>query len=197
MKTHVLNKIFMMSLFLFASINSFAEETKDTNFTDSIWTLEHKWTDHKNKTISLSQLSGKPILMTMTFASCPGACPLMISDMKTIDKKLTAKEKSKVIFATFSIDPKRDTPEALKAFHKKMKLDKRWTLFTSDEDQARELAAALGFSYKDLGDGDYTHSTSLYLISSTGRVLVRKERSQQWDELLEKLRDDLKSSRSN
>jgi protein SCO1 len=193
----IISKKLVFILFLTFSICSYAEESTETNFTDSLWTLDHKWTDHKNKTISLSQLSGKPMLITMTFASCPGACPLMISDMKSIDRKLSIKEKSKIIFATFSIDPKRDTPEALKAFHKKMKLDKRWTLFTSDEDQAREMAAALGFSYKDLGDGDYTHSTSLYLVSSSGRILVRKERSQQWDELLEKLRDDLKSSRSN
>ena len=192
----IISKKLVFILFLTFSICSYAEESTETNFTDSLWTLDHKWTDHKNKTISLSQLSGKPMLITMTFASCPGACPLMISDMKTIDKKLTSKEKTKINFATFSIDPKRDTPQALKEFHKKMKLDKRWTLYTSDEDQAREMAAALGFSYKDLGDGDFTHSTSLYLISSTGRILVRKERSHQWNELLEKLRDDLKSPRS-
>lgn len=196
MKTTNTAYLGLILFILFSSFNLFAEESLETNFTDAIWSLDHKWTDHKSKSISLAKLAGKPMLITMTFASCPGACPLMISDMKTIDKKLSAKEKSKILFATFSIDPKRDTPEALKTFHKKMKLDKRWTLYTSDEEQARELAAALGFSYKDLGDGDYTHSTSFFLISSNGHILVRKERSQQWDELLTKLRDDLKSPRN-
>ena len=163
---------------------------EDVN-TKSIFQLDHKWTSQQNKSYLLRDLSGHPIVTTMTFASCPGACPLMISDIKSFDRLLTKKEKNKIKYITFSIDPARDTPKELKKFHKKMHLDNRWLLMTSDADQAREMAAVLGFSYKDVGDGDFTHSTSLYLLSSDGVLLARKERSSDWKEFLDKFRHEI------
>lgn len=99
--------------------------------------------------------------------------------------------------AAFSIDPTRDTPTALKKFHQKMKLDNRWTLLTSNADQVRELAAILGFGYKDLGDGDFTHSSTLFLLSADGEILARKERNSDWKEFLEKFRAEVKKIKKN
>lgn len=158
----------------------------------SIYQLDQTWTTQENKKIKLKELVGTPAVVTMTFASCPGACPLMISDMKHFDSELTKSEKKKIKYFTFSIDPTRDTPEFLKKFYKKMKLDYRWSLLTSDLDQVRDMAAVLGFSYKDLGDGDYTHSTSLFLISGQGEILSRKERNSDWKEFLHLFRLQIK-----
>lgn len=155
----------------------------------SIYQLDQVWITHNNKSIKLNELAGHPAVVTMTFASCPGACPLMISDMKSFDSQLSKKQKKKIRYFTFSIDPDRDTPKALNKFHKKMHLDERWTLLTSQSDEVREMAAALAFSYKDVGDGDFTHSTSLFLLSSDGELLARKERSADWKEFLDKLKD--------
>ncbi len=154
----------------------------------SIFDLGHTWTSHDGKPLELSALKGQPVVTTMTFTSCPGACPLMVSDMKSFDEQLTPAEKKKMRYVLFSFDPTRDTPEALRKFAAKMKLDDRWLLLTSNADQAREMAAALGFSYKDLGDGDFTHSSSLFMLSPQGEILSRKERKLDWNEFLKKLR---------
>lgn len=175
-------KILTTALIFFAA-NAFSAGGEDSK---SIFQLEHKWTSHQNKIYSLKDLGGLPTVVTMTFASCPGACPLMVSDIKSFDRLLSKKEKKKIKYVTFSIDPARDTPAALTEFYKKMKLDNRWMLMTSNADQVREMAAVLGFSYKDIGDGDFTHSTSLYLLSADGVLLARKERSSDWKEFLDK-----------
>ena len=173
----------------------FAKAESPTPFpADSIFQLKQKWTSQDGKTLQLSDLSGHPTVITMTFASCPGACPLMVNDMKSFDQSLNKKMKKQLRFATFSIDPVRDTPEALKKFYAKMHLDKRWTLFSSDNEQVRELAAVLGFNYKDLGDGDFTHSTTVYLLSANGRILAKKERQGEWAEFTAKLKEELKPS---
>ena len=183
------NRVFFLFFFLvFTSINLFAVEDSNTK---SIYQLDHKWISQQNKSYLLKELGGLPVVTTMTFASCPGACPLMISDIKSFDKLLSKKEKNKIKYVTFSIDPARDTPSALTKFYKKMRLDNRWLLLTSDAEQAREMAAVLGFSYKDIGDGDFTHSTSLYLLSSEGVLLARKERSSDWKEFLDKFRSEI------
>ena len=184
---------FIIAAFLFFAVNAFSADA-ETN-SKSIFQLDHKWTSQRNKEHSLRELGGLPAVVTMTFTSCPGACPLMVSDIKSFDRLLTRKEKNKIKYITFSIDPLRDTPTALEKFYVKMKLDKRWTLLTSNADQVREMAAVLGFSYKDIGDGDYTHSTSLYLLSADGVLLARKDRSSDWKEFLDKFRSEIKRTK--
>lgn len=158
------------------------------NSTASLYDLGHTWTTHEGKTVTLADLKGYATVTTMTFTSCPGACPLMVSDMKNFDAQLTPDEQKNTRYVLFSFDPKRDTPEALRKFAQKMKLDHRWLLLTSTADQAREISSALGFSFKDLGDGDFTHSSSLFLLSRNGEILARKERKLDWKEFLEKRR---------
>lgn len=184
--------VFLKLLFFLAPIDVLATEEFNNK---SIFQMDHKWTSQQKKSYALKDLGGTPIVTTMTFASCPGACPLMISDIKSFDKLLNKKEKNKIKYITFSIDPARDTPEALKKFHQKMHLDNRWLLLTSNSDQVREMAAVLGFSYKDVGDGDFTHSTSLYLLSADGVLLARKERSSDWKEFLDKFRNEIASKK--
>lgn len=187
--------ILSLALVLFPAI-SFSEEKKELP-AKSIYQLEQSWKTQDDGSLNLKEFRGLPAVVTMTFTSCPGACPLMISDMKSFDTLLSKKEKEKIKYFTFSLDPLRDTPEALKKFHKKMKLDKRWTLLTSNrvpagKDQVREMAAILGFSYKELEGGDFTHSTSLYLLSAEGELLARKDRSSDWKEFLDIFRKQLK-----
>lgn len=180
----------LFTILLFLTVDVFSSETSDIT-SKSIFQLEHAWTSHQDKAYTLKDLGGSPAVVTMTFASCPGACPLMVSDIKSFDSLLTKKEKQKIKYITFSIDPARDTPAELRNFYNKMRLDRRWLLMTSDADQVREMAAVLGFSYKDVGEGDFTHSTSLYLLSADGVVLSRKERSSDWKEFLDKFRTEI------
>ncbi|MFZ3230686.1 MAG: SCO family protein [Pseudobdellovibrio sp.] len=175
-------------------ISGYAHATEIAN-PKSIFQLDQQWTNQEDKKKEMKQLGGAPQVVTMIFTSCPGACPLMVSDMKSFDMQLTKKEKSKIKFAAFSIDPANDHPKELKAFYNKMKLDKRWSILTSNADQVRELAAILGFGYKDVGDGTFTHSSTLFLLSADGEILARKERNSDWKEFLEKFRAELKKSK--
>ena len=157
----------------------------------SIYDLDHHWISQKNKTITLKDLIGAPMIVTMIFTHCPGACPLIVSEIKSFDRQLSKQEKKKIKFVVFSIDPVRDRPQALELFYKKMSLDNRWTLLTSDNEQVREMAAVLGFGYKDIGGGDFTHSRTLFLISAQGQILVREEGDSDWKEFLAKFRTEI------
>lgn len=181
-------KISLLSIVLLLTATICQSKEIDTK---SIYQLDHQWTSQDGKVTNLKDLVGHPAVVTMTFTSCPGVCPLMVNDIKSFDKLLNKNEKSKIRYFTFSIDPARDTPKELTKFYQKMHLDKRWTLFTSQDDQVREMSAALGFSYKSVGGGDFTHSTSLFLLSSEGVLLARKERSSDWKEFLDLYRREI------
>ncbi len=177
--------LILLSLLFGNSLMAFVESPLPSN---SIYQLDQHWTNQDGIQMQMKDFKGLPAVITMTYASCLGACPLIVSDMKTFDAKLSKAEKHKIKYIVFSIDPARDTPKVMKLFYEKRKLDSRWNLITSNPHQVRELAAVLGFGYKDLGNGDFSHSSTLYLISAEGVILARKDRSSDWFEFLKEFR---------
>ncbi len=161
----------------------------------SLFLLQHIWKDQNGVSLNLKELQGHPTIVTMVFTSCPAACPTIVSEIKALDAKLTKEERGKIRYALFSFDPSRDTPSVLDAFSHKMKLDNRWRLLTSTEEQAREVAAVLGFKFKKFEDGDFTHSASFYLLSSEGALVVTKESDGDRNTFLAKMRETLSSKK--
>lgn len=155
---------------------------------ESIFNLESQWTNQDGAGVSLRTLRGKPAVLAMVYTSCEHACPLIVEDIKRIEKALLEKTQTPFSFLLFSFDPARDTPEKLKAFATARKLDpKRWTLFQGNAKSVRELAAVLGVRYKKDDAGDFDHSNVITLIDADG--MIRHQQiglNQDPTELLEK-----------
>jgi len=138
----------------------------------SLFQLDSEWNTESSNTITLKSFKGKTIIMAMIFANCTYACPIIVNDMKNIENSLTKKELDKTNFVLISIDPDRDTPEALKQFAERFGLDlKRWKLLTSNKNNVDELSAVLGFKYKEENDGGFSHSNIINIINSNGEVV--------------------------
>jgi protein SCO1/2 len=112
----------------------------------------------------------------------------MVGDIRAFDTKLTEKEKKDVRYLLVSLDSKNDTPERLAKFAEKMRLDERWTLVNGSEGDVRETAAVLGFQYRKLGDGAYTHASTFYLLDREGRIASKKDRGTSYDAFLDAYR---------
>jgi len=135
---------------------------------NSVYQLKSKWKTETGKNIMLKELKGKKQIMAMVFTNCTYACPLIVNDMKKIELQI---KRNDVNFLLISIDPKRDTPEALMQYAKNNKLDlKRWHLITGDENSISELAAVLGFKYKKEADGSFSHSNIINVLNEAGEV---------------------------
>jgi len=134
----------------------------------SIYQLESVWKTESGKETTLNSLKGKKQIMAMIFTSCTYACPLILNDLKKIESALDHDEAD---FLLISIDPARDTPEALTAYAKNNKLElKKWRLLTGDETGISELAAVLGFKYKKEPDGSFSHSNIINVFDENGEV---------------------------
>src|SRR5690606_33469815 len=135
------------------------DDVEDEFSDESIYQLESEWTNQSGKKVELKDFNGKPVVFTMFFASCNYACPILVYDMKKIESKLSPEELKDYQFVLVTIDPDKDTPEALNEFAKKFNLDlNRWSLLTGDKDDILELAAVLGFKFKKEADGQFSHS---------------------------------------
>ncbi len=154
--------------------HSCCDEVESEEISDaSVYQLESVWTDQDGKSFSLKDLEDNKIVLTMFFASCTYACPILVNDMKKIESSLSKEEViSSYSFVLISIDPERDSPAKLKKFARKNNLDlKRWKLLTSSSDNIMDLAALIGFKYKKDKNGDYSHSNLITFLNEEGEII--------------------------
>jgi protein SCO1/2 len=142
--------------------------------TDSLYNLKAPFTDQAGRRVKLGDLEGSVVVMAMVYASCEGACPILVSDVQRIERQLPDDVRAKVRFVLVTFDPKRDTPAQLARYAKARGLSSpRWTLLTSDDDTVRELAALLGMRYRRLENGDFVHSNLITVLDARGVIAHR------------------------
>jgi len=85
-----------------------------------------------------NHLKGKITVLDFFFTNCPGPCPIMTYNMKSLyDDFSNSKE---VQFVSITVDPKNDNIEVLKNYAKINGItDERWQLLTSDLSNIRSL----------------------------------------------------------
>lgn len=143
---------------------------------DSVYQLKATLTDAAGKPVAWQQMRGKPRIATMFYSSCPFMCPLIIESGKGIDKALSPAERAALGFVMVSLDPKRDTPQALTALAKKRGVDlSRWALLRPEPSDVRLLAGVLEVRYRALANGEFNHTSVLILLDAEGRILARTE----------------------
>jgi protein SCO1/2 len=143
---------------------------------DSVYELSASLVDQDGRTVGLDLYRGHPVLISMFYTTCRGACPLLIADLKRIERGLPAPTRADLRVVLISFDPEHDTPEALRALAQAHGLDSsRWRLLRAPDDTVREIAAVLGIRYRRLPDGGFNHSTLITLLAPSGVILARVE----------------------
>lgn len=142
-----------------------------TPFTkNSLYQADTVFTTDTRDAFKLSSLRGRPVVLTMFFASCGYACPLTVTDMQAIREKLPAAIRDRAAFVLVSFDVARDTPEALARYRAQRALDASWILLRGTDDSVRELAALLGVKFKQEADGAFSHSNLVTILNAQGEI---------------------------
>lgn len=143
---------------------------------DSAYQLPATLTDQDGKSWDWRSRRGTPQVVAMFYTSCRFVCPLIIDSGKAVERALPADERAKLGLLLVSMDPERDTPEALMSVARKRKLDTtRWSLASPEPDQVRSVAGVLGVRYRQLADGEFNHTSVLVLLDADGRIIARSE----------------------
>jgi len=110
-----------------------------------------------------SSLDGHVWIADFIFTNCESSCPRMSSKMHSLQDATDPGVK----LVSFTVDPQRDTPQALEQYGKKYSADeKRWTFLTGEP-------ATLDMLDRDafkLGNLNMDHSTRFVLVDKKGRV---------------------------
>jgi protein SCO1 len=138
----------------------------------SIYQVESAWTNDVGKTFKLAQLRGQPQVITMFFASCEFACPVLVHDMQQIEARLPESVRSQIGFTLVSFDTDRDTPLVLEKYRRQHSLaSNRWALLRGKADDVLELAALLGVRFKKDARGQFAHSNIITVLNADGEIV--------------------------
>ncbi len=141
----------------------------------SLYQLDATWTNDFGKALKLASLRGNPQIVTMFFANCAYACPLLVYQMQQIEAALPESLRGKVGFTLVSFDTERDTPAALHQYrvHRGLAND-RWTLLRGNPDDVLDLAALLNVKFKKDAQGQFQHSNVITLLNAEGEIVYQK-----------------------
>ena len=127
--------------------------------------------NQEGKTITDKDLEGKIYVASFFFATCPTICPKMNYNVKGVTEKY--KDDPNVKFLSFTVDPEKDSVQALAAYAKEREVDNnQWWFLTGDKEAIYALAQD-GFLVPAAGGktaADFFHSQNLILIDKEKRI---------------------------
>ncbi|HZR33755.1 MAG TPA: SCO family protein [Nevskia sp.] len=119
-----------------------------------------------------ADLAGHWSLIYVGYTHCPDVCPTTLAQLKAVEKGLGA-DAAKIRFIFLSIDPARDTPDALAQYTHYFSPD--FLAVTGPDPQLQALGAALGYVYQKVpGETPQAylmdHSSALILIDPKAQL---------------------------
>jgi len=115
---------------------------KGKKINDTVWhkVRPFKFKNQFGKEVGLEDWGGKIIIADFFFTSCPSICPKLTRNMKKLQTAFK-KTDSLVRFVSFTVDPVRDTVQALKAYGDKFGIDHdTWFMLTGDRNELYDIA---------------------------------------------------------
>jgi protein SCO1/2 len=136
----------------------------------TLWPVPaYRLVDQNGQTRTPEDLRGSVWVADFIFTSCKSVCPVLSAKMVQLQRAIPD---PRMKFVSFSVDPDRDTPEALRAYARRWAPDEsRWTLLANTQQSLEALSKGMKTFVERQPDPDATlHSAEMFLIDGSGRV---------------------------
>jgi protein SCO1/2 len=136
------------------------------------------FTNQDSLQISNADFLGKVTVMEFFFTTCPTICPVMNSNMRTLDEEFHEREDFAI--ASFTIDPEVDTPKVLKEYAERYGVKSlNWHFLTGELEKIHELSNK-GFNIfaginPDVAGG-FEHQGYFALVDKNGFIRSRRDK---------------------
>jgi protein SCO1/2 len=152
----------------------FFDDVRDTvvdgkKRTDTVWhrISNFSFTNQLNQKVFADSLKDKILVVDFFFTRCPNPCPTMTRNMKKMQDAYR-KNDTLIHFISFTVDPTRDTVEALKRYADKYSVKhNNWWFLTGDKKTIYDLAFnEFKAAVVDGGEVDtsFLHTNKFYLL---------------------------------
>ncbi|GGJ98014.1 SCO1 protein [Lentibacillus kapialis] len=160
-------------LLLFAVFLSACGNQYDGDFSYKV--QDFTFTNQDSEKVSKSDLKGEFWVADFIFTNCTTVCPPMTSNMSSLQDQLAEAGLDDVRLISFSVDPKNDTPEALKNYAKQRDgTFENWDLLTGyDFETIKEFSVkSFKSAVEQLPDSDQVmHGTSFFIVTPEGNAI--------------------------
>ena len=127
------------------------------HFTDVVLTDQH---GRKHRLYS-DLLQGKAVAVNTFFTVCADVCPLGTAKMRELQRMLGSRMGRDIHFYSISVDPLRDTPEAMLAYAQRYEIGPGWLFLTGSDADVAVVTRKLGLGRLAQTDARESHSTTL------------------------------------
>jgi protein SCO1/2 len=129
--------------------------------------------DQQGRQFDLASMRGRPIIVSMFYASCTAVCPLTIDTIEQTRRAVDASGKAAPSVLMISFDPQHDDVFNLAAMAKSHGLDPTyWRLTRSTAGDIEAFAATLGVAYRRRTGSDFSHNAVIALLDENGRIVA-------------------------
>jgi len=134
--------------------------------------------DQDNQPFTSEDTRGQFVIYTFTYTNCTAPCFNINETLHEVQSRLSEVQLDgiPVSFVTVSIDPDRDTPQALQAYANSIGADTNvWTFATTTNKTLLKTIIGSGFEtyYEEKGDGSFAFDPAFVLVDGWG--IVRSE----------------------
>lgn len=132
---------------------------------------DYPLTDSQGRALSLHDLRGKPLVLSLVYTSCYHICPMTTRHLsKVVEKARDALGKDSFNIALLGFDARNDTPQAMFHFARKQGVaDAGWQLLSADPDTIDRLTKELGFVFFSSPNG-FDHIVQATVLDANGRI---------------------------
>ncbi len=114
----------------------------------------------------LSDLRGNVVLVFFGYTSCPDVCPITLGQLKQVMDKIGERDAQKVKVLFVTVDPERDTPEAMQKYVDHF--DAGFVGLSGNETQLQPIWNGYGI-FREKVEGN---SAAGYLVDHTARITL-------------------------
>jgi protein SCO1 len=132
--------------------------------------FEHS--DARGGRIGTASLAGTPFVVTFLFTDCPDVCPLIGQELREALEILGPRASDVAVLAV-SVDPGGDTPAAARSWLAVHDLPRNFHYLVGSEDELAPTWEAYFAAPQRPGDPESTHTASMWLVDSDGRLRTR------------------------
>lgn len=153
---------------------------------------EFQFVDQDSTIVTEQTFEGSIYVADFFFTSCPTICPDMTENMHKVYKAFEDNERVK--FLSHSVDPKRDTPAALKNYAEKLGVkSSKWKFVTGPMDaiyQVGKEGYMASMQEDEDAPGGFLHSGQFFLVDSKRRIrgIYRGTKEKSVDKLIQDIR---------
>ena len=134
---------------------------------------DHRFVNADGKTVRLSDLAGKPLIISLIYTSCYNTCPQITQSLaRSVEIAADALGETKFNVISVGFDTDFDKPSTMRSFRRQQDIEfENWQFLSTDVTTIWRLSDEIGFSFSP-GLQGFDHLTQTTILDGHGKVFA-------------------------